>query len=57
MTRASIDSQQSTKASVLPLGEDDPDFVRALARGLAVLECFQDAGDGLTLSAVAERSD
>lgn len=56
MTRASIDNQHSTKASVLPLGEDDPDFVRALARGLAVLECFQDAADGLTLSAVAERT-
>ena len=56
MTRASIDNQHGTKASVLPLGEDDPDFVRALARGLAVLECFQDAADGLTLSAVAERT-
>lgn len=39
----------------LELGDDDPDFVRALARGLAVLECFDAEHGAMTLSEVAER--
>lgn len=49
-------SDVAINSAVLPLGEDDPDFVRALARGLNMLECFEDAVDGLTLTAVALRT-
>ena len=37
-------------------GEDDRDFVRALARGLSVIESFDDARAALTLSDVARRT-
>lgn len=36
-------------------GDDDPDFVRALARGLSVLECFDPQHGAMTLSEVADR--
>ncbi|MBX6329958.1 MAG: helix-turn-helix domain-containing protein [Pseudolabrys sp.] len=36
-------------------GERDPDFVRALARGLSVLECFDPEHGAMTLSEVAAR--
>lgn len=36
-------------------GDDDPDFVRALARGLSVLECFDPEHGAMTLTEVAER--
>jgi IclR family pca regulon transcriptional regulator len=39
----------------LPDGEDDPDFVRALARGLAVLETFDADHVTMTLSEVSDR--
>jgi IclR family pca regulon transcriptional regulator len=35
-------------------GADNPDFVRALARGLAVLECFDAEHGAMTLSEVAK---
>lgn len=36
-------------------GDDDPDFVRALARGLSVLECFDPEHGTMTLTEVAAR--
>lgn len=39
----------------LPGGKDDPDFVRALARGLVVLEAFDASHAAMTLSEVAGR--
>lgn len=38
-------------------GEDDADFVRALARGLSVLECFDAEHGAMTLTEIAERVD
>jgi IclR family pca regulon transcriptional regulator len=46
----------AVEGPILPRGEEDPDFVRALARGLNILECFENAADGLTLTGVAERA-
>src|SRR5262249_48878772 len=37
-------------------GADDKEFVDALARGLAVIECFDDAHPQLSLSEVARRA-
>jgi IclR family pca regulon transcriptional regulator len=37
--------------------ENDRDFVRALARGLSVIECFDSAHTAMTLSEVATRSN
>lgn len=39
----------------LSAGEDDPDFVRALARGLSVLECFDAQHGAMTLAEIADR--
>ncbi|HZP78625.1 MAG TPA: IclR family transcriptional regulator C-terminal domain-containing protein [Pseudolabrys sp.] len=41
--------------SGLAAGEDDADFVRALARGLALLECFDAEHGAMTLTEIAER--
>jgi IclR family transcriptional regulator, pca regulon regulatory protein len=46
-------SRESISAR-LPGGEEDPDFVRALARGLAVLETLNANHSAMTLSEVAE---
>lgn len=39
----------------LEQGDEDPDFVRALARGLSVLECFDPEHGAMTLTEAAER--
>src|SRR5688572_942180 len=39
----------------LSAGEDDPDFVRALARGLSVLECFDAQHGAMSLAEIADR--
>lgn len=41
----------------MPIDENSPDFVTALARGLAVLRCFGPDSRELTLSQVAARMD
>lgn len=40
----------------LPIHEGNPDFVLSLARGLAVIEAFQDRPDGVTVGDVAQRT-
>jgi len=40
----------------MPATEGDPDFVLSLARGLRVIEAFQEQRDGLTVSEVAEKT-
>jgi IclR family pca regulon transcriptional regulator len=37
--------------------ETNPDFMLSLARGLAVIEAFEDRPDGVTVADVAERTD
>jgi IclR family transcriptional regulator, pca regulon regulatory protein len=49
-----VSSRESSNVP-LPGGEEDPDFVRALARGLAILETFDANHSAMTLSEVAER--
>ena len=44
-----------SRIDLLPNGEEDPDFVRALARGLTVLEAFDADRPSMTLSEVAAR--
>src|SRR5262245_38854359 len=39
----------------LAAGEADPDFVRALARGLSALECFDAEHGAMTLAEIATR--
>ena len=36
-------------------GDDDPDFIKSLAKGLAVIEAFGPSSPSMTLSAVAQK--
>jgi IclR family pca regulon transcriptional regulator len=43
------------RVSSIPSGDDDPDFIKSLAKGLAVIEAFGPGSASMTLSAVAQK--